>query len=335
MFLLPGKLPNDLLEKLIEKYTFPNNSVIVGPSIGEDAAAIDIGDRYLLAKTDPITFVTEDIGTYAICINANDIATMGGKPRWFLATILLPEGSTTPELAEQIFSQLSSECRKYEISLCGGHTEITIGLNSPIVIGLMIGEVSKDALITTGGAREGDDIILTKGIAIEAVSIIAREKREELTSLFGERFLSDCSRLIETPGLSVVRDAEIAVKNGIIHSMHDPTEGGLATGLYEVARASDKGIIIELDSVPVMSYCKIISEHYGLDPLGLIASGALLITLGSDDTENVLSALRSEGIAAVKVGEVLPKSEGMLLRQGKEIKDLPRFERDEITKLFL
>jgi hydrogenase maturation factor len=199
----------------------------------------------------------------------------------------------------------------------------------------MIGEVSKDALITTGGAREGDDIILTKGIAIEAVSIIAREKREELTSLFGERFLSDCSRLIETPGLSVVRDAEIAVKNGIIHSMHDPTEGGLATGLYEVARASDKGIIIELDSVPVMSYCKIISEHYGLDPLGLIASGALLITLGSDDTENVLSALRSEGIAAVKVGEVLPKSEGMLLRQGKEIKDLPRFERDEITKLFL
>ena len=335
MFLPPGKLPNEILEKLIGKYTFPNNRVVVGPSVGEDAAAIDIGDRYLLAKTDPITFVTEDIGSYAICINANDIATMGGKPRWFLATILLPEGSTTPELVEKIFSQLSSECRKYGISLCGGHTEITIGLNRPIVTGLMIGEVSKDKMITTGGALEGDDIILTKGIAIEAVSIIAREKKEELMPLLGEKFLSDCNRLIETPGLSVLRDAEIAVKNGIIHSMHDPTEGGLATGLYEMAHASDKGIIIEYDSVPIISYCKTICEHYALDPLGLIASGALIITLGSDDTENVISALRSGGIAAVKIGEVLPKSEGMLLRQENEIKELPRFERDEITKLFL
>ena len=182
-----GKLPADILGRLLKLYSSTRHGVVVGPSIGEDAAAIDRGDSYLLLKTDPITFVAEDIGTYTLFINANDIATMGGVPKWFLATILLPEKQTTEDLVELIFHQLSSACKKIDVSFCGGHTEITVGINRPIVIGMMIGEVEKNNLLTTKGARAGDDIILTKAIAIEGTSIIAREKGDALIGVFGER----------------------------------------------------------------------------------------------------------------------------------------------------
>src|SRR5512134_389248 len=180
MPLPPGKLPVEILDRLIRAYTSSIHGVAVGASIGEDAAAIDIGEKYLLAKTDPITFVAEDIGTYAIHVNANDIAAMGGKPLWFLATVLLPEKGTTPELVETIFRQLAAACGKIDVAFCGGHTEVTVGIDRPIVIGTMLGEVEKDRLVTTAGARAGDDILLTKAIAIEGASILAREKGREL-----------------------------------------------------------------------------------------------------------------------------------------------------------
>ncbi len=162
MLLPVGKLPSDILARMLKTYTSLGDRVKVGPSVGEDAAAIDMGDRYLLLKTDPITFVADDIGTYTVRINANDIATMGGKPKWLLTTILLPERQSTDEFVEEIFRQLSAACRELGVSLCGGHTEITSGLERVIVVGSMIGEVAKGALITTAGAEAGDDIILTK-----------------------------------------------------------------------------------------------------------------------------------------------------------------------------
>jgi len=334
MFLPVGKLPQDILDRMLKTYTSPGKEVVVGPSIGEDATAIDIGERYLLVKTDPITFVAEDIGTYTININANDIATMGGKPLWFLTTILLPEKHTTPKLAEEIFQQLSHACKKIGVSLCGGHTEITSGIDRPIVIGVMLGEVEKDALITTGGAQVGDDIILTKAIAIEGTSIIAREKAEELKDIFGEDFVKQCKRIIEAPGISVLKEAEIASQYGEIHCLHDPTEGGLAAGLLEIAIAADKGLIVEEDNIPILKECNILCEHYGLDPLGLIASGTLLITLNPGNTEKVLEALRSEGISATRIGKIIPKEDGLKMKKGNQIVALPRFERDEITKVF-
>jgi hydrogenase maturation factor len=329
-----GKLPLDLLEKLLKAYTSPDKRVIVGPLIGEDATAIDMGEGYLLVKTDPITFVAEDIGTYTININANDIATMGGKPKWFLATILLPEKSTTPQLVENIFQQLSFACKKIGVSLCGGHTEITVGIDRPIIIGIMLGEVEKDSLITTAGARVGDDILLTKAIAIEATSIIAREKTEELKSVFGEEFVNRCKGFIENPGISVLKDANIARKSGTIHSMHDPTEGGLATGLFELAKAADTGLIIDKEGIPILPECETLCRHYDLNPLGLIASGTLLITVDPKDTKKVLEGLKDEGIPATKIGRILPKEEGLKMKKKGQIVELPSFERDEITKIF-
>jgi hydrogenase expression/formation protein HypE len=329
-----GKLPVDILKRLLGLYTSTHHGVVVGPSIGEDAAAIDFGDSYLLVTTDPITFVAEDIGTYSIFINANDIATMGGTPKWFLATILLPEKQTTEDLAENIFHQLSSACKKIDVSFCGGHTEITTGIDRPIVIGMMIGEVKKDSLITTKGARAGDDIILTKAIAIEGISIIAREKGDALIGIFGERFINTCRRFTEEPGLSVLREARIATAYGEIHSMHDPTEGGLATGLFEVATAADVGLIVEEESIPVFVECQTLCRHYGLDPLGLIASGSLLIAVNPRDTAKVLEALSNGGVPAAKIGNILPKEHGLKIKKHDEILELPAFDRDEITKIF-
>lgn len=333
MYIPTGKLPSGILEKMLRAYSSSDERVVVGSAIGEDATAIDMGDRYLLAKTDPITFVAEDIGTYTININANDIATMGGKPRWFLVTILLPERCTTTELVEEIFKQLSDACKRIGVSLCGGHTEITIGIDRPVVIGMMLGEVEKGSLITTAGAEVGDDIILTKGIAIEATSIIGRKKGEELSKIFGEEFAARCKGFVEEPGISVLKDAEIARNNGEIHSMHDPTEGGIAAGLFEVAKAAGVGLIVEEDRISVFKECKILCQHYGLNPFGLIASGALLITLNPENTGRVIKALKNEGISAVKIGKVVSKDKGIKVKRGEKIAELPGFNRDEITKI--
>jgi hydrogenase maturation factor len=333
MELPPGKLPVDLLQRLIRAYTSSIHGVVVGASIGEDAAAIEFGDNVLLAKTDPITFVAEDIGTYTIHVNANDIATMGGRPLWFLATVLLPEKGTTPERVEKIFAELSSACRGIDVAFCGGHTEITVGIDRPIVIGTMLGEVEKDRLITTAGARPGDDILLSKAIAIEGTSILAREKGEELAGIFGEEFLRRCRKLTEEPGISVLEDARIAVRNGRIHSLHDPTEGGLANALHEVAAAAGVGILVEGDRIPILKECKVLCRHYGLDPLGLIASGSLLIMVEPDDSARVMRSLERAGVAAAKIGKIVRQEDGVKIRSEGRIKDLARFARDEIAKI--
>lgn len=334
MLLPVGKLPPDMLAKMLKTYISLDERVKVGPAIGEDAAAIDMGDRYLLLKTDPITFVAEDIGTYTVRINANDIATMGGKPLWLLASILLPEKHITSELVEEIFQQLSSACMDTGVSLCGGHTEITPGIDRIIVVGAMIGEVKKDDLITTSGAKIGDDIILTKAIAIEGVSVIARRNGKTMEAVFGPEFVQKCKGFIKQPGISILKEAEIAVRHGDVHSMHDPTEGGVATGLFEVATAADVGLIVEEERIPVLPECQTLCRHYGLDPLGLIASGSLLIAINPRDTQKVLEALKDNGIPAAKIGRILPKEDGLKIKKRNKILELPVFKRDEITKIF-
>ena len=329
-----GKLPSDLLETLLARHTFDDERVVLGPRVGEDAAVIDMGDRYLVAKTDPITFATEDIGWYAVNVNANDVACCGATPRWFLATVLLPPGCSA-ERAENIFDQIATACRGLEVSLCGGHTEITYGLERPIVVGQMLGEVAPEAMITTGGAMPGDDLILTKGIALEGTAIIAGECAAELAGIMTPEEITDCGELLVNPGISVVRDAQVALQAGEIHALHDPTEGGLATGLHELAHASGTGLSIDIRALPLLPQCERICAHLDLDPLGLIASGALLIAAERGSTGDIMRALSEAGIDAVRFGEVVDAGKGRLVTQRDgSIGELPVFSRDEITRLF-
>ncbi len=342
MSLPVGKLPADLLADLLAKYALPGPGVVVGPGIGEDAAVLDpslgsgqvFGDRYLVAKTDPITFATDTIGWYAVNVNANDIAAMGATPRWFLATLLLPEGRATPEMAEEIFAQMSQACQEMGVSLCGGHTEITYGLDRPIVVGQMLGEVARDRLVTSAGAQVGDAIILTKGIAVEGTSIIARERATDLAADYPAEWIARCQNFLFDPGISVVRDARIVTAAARVHAMHDPTEGGLAMGLYELAQASGAGLLVEREAISILPETAELTRRFGLDPLGLIASGSLLIALPAEDAPAAIHALEGAGIGAAVIGRVWEPERGIKLDSGGLTEDLPQFARDEIARLF-
>ncbi|MDH7500915.1 MAG: AIR synthase-related protein, partial [candidate division NC10 bacterium] len=280
-------------------------------------------------------FVAEDIGWYVIQINANDLATRGARPQWFLSTLLLPEGKASAEAVEGIFAQIWQACKSLGISWVGGHTEITYGLDRPIVVGCMAGEVAREKLVTTAGARVGDDILLTKGIAIEGTSIIARERADDLRKKgYDEEFLGRCKDFLYRPGISIAREAGMATEVTSIHSMHDPTEGGVANGLFELAWAAQVGISVDLPSVLIYPETRILCQEFSLDPLGLIASGALLLTLPPEGTATLLERFAREGIEACRIGRITAQEDGIRARDGGKERDLPYFERDEITKIF-
>jgi len=331
---LPGKIPLDFLERLLGAHQQHDPRVVVGPRAGEDAAVIDFGPNYLVVKSDPITFATDSIGYYAVQVNANDIATMGARPRWFLATILLPEQGADEEMAEGIFRDLRYACDHLGISLCGGHTEITIGLDRPIIAGTMLGEVARERLVTTAGARAGDNILLTKGIAIEAASIIAREKEDDLLRSHPPELIRSARDYLYNPGISVVSDALSAVELGRVHAMHDPTEGGLSSGLYEMALAAGIGMEIQRNSIHILPEAGLLLEEYGLDPLGAIASGALLLAVHPKDARTICEGLIQREIPAFEIGRAVEPEKGVILVEGGRKIQMPRFARDEIARLF-
>ena len=329
-----GKLPQAVLAEMIAATPSRDPRVVVGPQVGEDAAVIDFGETYLVAKTDPITFATDQIGWYAVHINANDVATMGAKPKWFLATILLPEGRADRALVDGIFADLRRACEELDITLCGGHTEITHGLDRTILSGQMLGEVAKDRLVVNRNGRPGDAVILTKGIAIEATAILAREKGEELRGRVPADAIERARAFLRSPGLSVVAEALAANEAGGVRAMHDPTEGGLATGAAELAAAADTGILLDVDRVRVFPECVQLCEAFGLDPLGVIASGSLLIVAADDAVPRILTALSDVGVWADRVGALTEKHEGLrMIHDGRE-RPLPSFPADEIVKVF-
>jgi hydrogenase maturation factor len=330
-----GKLRPEMLQALFDKHPVKDDRVVVGPRVGEDAAVIDFGDRYLVATTDPITFVTGDLAWYALHVNANDIAVRGARPRWFLATILLPARTTSDETVQALFEQLTAACDELEVALVGGHTEITHGLDRPIVVGTMLGEVAKDRLVTTAGARVGDAVIMTKGVPLEGAAIIAREKEADLTARgVPASLLRRAKALLRAPGISVLPEAEIACDLGGVHAMHDPTEGGIATALWEMAEAAGVGLRIDRERIMVLSEGAQLCAAYGLDPLGTIASGALLMTLAPGDASLVIHALARESIDCHFIGQVVPRNEGVVLVEANQRRPMPLFARDEISRIF-
>jgi len=332
MALPAGKLDFKLLEKFLSKYCPADSSVLVGPKLGLDSAVLRLDNNLLVAKTDPITFASDLIGWYAVNVNANDIAVTGTKPKWFLATILLPEYKATKALAEKIFSQISQACKKLGVSFVGGHTEITVNLDRPIVVGCMLGTTTKKKLITSAGAKQNDLLIITKGVVIEGTSIIAREKEKMLRKKFSKPFIEKAKRYLFSPGISVVKDALLASKYA--NAMHDPTEGGLLTGIYEMMLASNKGCLVYADRIPILKEAKILCEEFNLNPLTTISSGTLLISARKENAEKLLRIYRRNRIKAAIIGEVKDKRFGMKLMQNDKIKPLKCSARDEIAKIF-
>jgi hydrogenase maturation factor len=330
-----GKLPEAELARLLRRLPRGDPRVLVGPGIGLDCAVVDLGaGRCLVATADPITFATDAIGWYAVQVGANDVATTGALPRWFLATVLLPEGRSDAALAEAVLGQIAEACREVGAELIGGHTEISHGLDRPIVAGTMLGEVAREALVLPGGARPGDRLVLTKRLAVEATALLAREKADALGGRVAAPLLEAARGFLHRPGIGVLRDARAALAGGRVSAMHDPTEGGFATGVHELAEAAGVGIEIDGPAVPVYPETRALCDALGLDPWGAIASGSLLLAVPERDAASVLAALAAAGIEAGAVGRVVEAAGGVRLRDASGLRPLPRFERDEVARTF-
>ena len=330
-----GKLPLEQLRSLLKRVPKLDPRLLVGPEIGEDAAVIDAGDRCLVVSTDPVTFATDQIGRYAVHANANDVAVLGARPLWFFVVMLLPENRTTPELAETIMADVRSACEELDVAIGGGHTEITQGIDRPILVGQMLGEVAPDRLVQKTRIAIGDQILLTQGVAIEGTAILAREKSEQLRGRVDASVLERSARFLIDPGVSVVSAALAAANVGdAVHAMHDPTEGGLATGLFELVTPAGFGLQVIRERILVFPETNSICSALSLDPLKLLASGALLITVASDAVDLVARAIEATGAPIAVIGQVRPAAEGITIVTKGKVEPLTPAVRDEIGRAF-
>jgi hydrogenase maturation factor len=327
-----GKLPTWLLKKVIP-IASTDPQVIVGPGIGCDAAAIAVGDRVIVAKSDPITFASDGGEEHLVEVNANDIACMGATPRWLLVTSLLPAGVTPADVLND-FAALREACRHRSVELVGGHTEIVADLVRPILVGMMLGEASPYELIKPGSARPGDVLLLTKALAIEGTALLANERGDELRGIIGRGSVENAARLLRQPGISVVRDAELARATGGVTALHDPTEGGLATAVRELAAASGVGAVLHRDAIPILPETHAVAEALGLDPLGMLASGSLLIAAQPEAVPSIIREVSAGGIAIEAIGALTDDPDEMLMTANGESEPLPEFAVDEVARLF-
>ncbi len=324
-----GKLPPAFLSRMLKKFCVSDPAVLLGPSVGEDAAVLSVGGKMIAVAVDPVTFLSEESGLYAVAVNANDIATRGARPRWFLCSALFPETGANPKMIEKTFSEVERACRLFGVSSIGGHTEITSAVSRPVLTGIMLGEVLGPKALKTSGVRPGDEIILTKSIALEAASVIAREKKIEVNSKFGSRFTRECQNLIRNIG--VVQEAMAAYQAGGVCAMHDPTEGGLSSALYEMAEASHVQIAVEKEEIPILEPVRRLLDFYGLNPLGALSSGSLLIAARPRASNKIINQLSRLKIPASVVGQAF-RGKGVVLKSGQRQETFPRFPRDEIAR---
>ncbi len=229
--LLPaGKLPHALLGELLAGLPQNDPHLLVGPTVGEDAAIIDFApgcERLLVAKSDPITFATDQIGYYAVNVCANDLAVSGATPRYYFPTLLLPAGQSDAALAASIFAQIGDACRQLGIVVAGGHSEITPAVVQLVVAGSLLGDVPRRQVVTSSGCRPGDVVLLAGSAPVEGISLIAREKRAALLALgWPAAKLDEAAAYLHRPGISVLKPALLAAAAGLVTAMHDPTEGG-------------------------------------------------------------------------------------------------------------
>lgn len=328
-----GKLDMHLLTRLLQRYTSRDERVAIGPKVGEDAAVLDFGDRYVVAKTNPITFATDEIGWYLVNVCVNNMVVRGVRPRWMLNTLLLPEGKTTAEMVEQIFRQIHEACSKVNVLIIGGHTEVTFGLDRPLAVGCLIGEIEPERLIPTGGAQPGDTVLVTKSLGIEGTAILAREKQEMLLSKgYDLDFIQRAQGFLYDPGISVYDEALAAAATGAVHAMTDATEGGLATALHELAEASGVGLQIEAERIPIRAETQKICAEFAIDPLGLIASGMLILTAPQSKADELGRQLMERGIQCTAIGRISPSEAGRLLSVEGRLIELPYFASDELTR---
>lgn len=327
-----GKVPTEVLVRNVFRYKGVDDaSVLLGSSIGEDAAIVSLGRNILVLTTDPVTGTASDIGWLAVHVNANDVACRGARPRWFLCDLLLPEKSNVA-LVDRIMKQVDRAAKQIGAAVVGGHTEVTPGLRRPIVIGYMLGVTQRNQFITSHGARPGDALIMTKTAGIEGTAVLASDFARELRSRIDVESIRRAKNLRRS--ISVVDDALTAVRSGGIRAMHDPTEGGLLQGIWELAEASGIGFMIYESRIPIRPETKQVCSALRVDPLRLMSSGCLLIAADKRKTKLILRRLRTSRIQASIIGSMTQRSKGRkLIGLDGKAREIGASERDELYRV--
>lgn len=322
-----GKIPLEVLKKSVLGYTgFGSSDVIIGPELGVDFGVIKIGQQYLIVSSDPITGTDDEIGWYSVNSSANDVATSGSRPRFLTSVLLLPYGANYKSI-EAIAKQIDNAAKNLEITVLGGHTEITPGIQRSIAIITAFGIT--DRYVTAKGAKEGDAILMTKTAGIEGTSILSRLFKNNLDNIENE-LLNEASLLISK--ISVVKESLEIFSTGGINAMHDPTEGGILGGLYEMSIGSGIGFSVKIDNIPVARSTSAICSNLNIDPLKLAGSGALLAAVKPEYIDIVLKKLENIGIQGNIIGRFRGKNREYVKGSGS-IKEAETQISDELWRL--
>ncbi|MCH3962749.1 MAG: AIR synthase family protein [Clostridium sp.] len=318
-----GKLSWDDLKNLIDNNkTVLRSDVRIRGGIGEDCSVINFGEKECVVSTDPITGAVKNSGKLAVHINCNDIASCGVEPVGILVTILAPEDCTLDDI-NAVMREIDIETRKLNVEILGGHTEVTRAVNKIVVSCTVLGKGRSGSAVSTSGAREGDDILVTKYLCLEGTSIIVSDYEKQLSSLLSKEEIEEAKSYIEY--ISVVKEGIISGKFGV-NSMHDITEGGILGGIWEVAKASGTGFRIYMDKMPISKITRKLCSAYNIDPLRLISSGSMLIT--THRGRDLVEILKNSGIKSCIVGKITKKN-GILVN-GKNETEVEPPERDEL-----
>ncbi|MHA1754669.1 MAG: AIR synthase family protein [Candidatus Odinarchaeia archaeon] len=328
-----GKITLEELKKLILPYLgYKDPEVLIGPGVGEDAAIINLGEHNLILKIDPVSCALNRIGWLTVNVNANDIAAKGADPKWLLVSLILPTTYSGKEV-EEIMRQIHQAALDIKVSVVGGHTEFNGGLSHPIVVGAMVGVGRKDKLYSVKNAKLGDKLVLTKTAGIEATYILATDLEDDLKSKLGKEIVEKSKQFIKL--ISVVKEAKIAREIKGVTAMHDCTEGGLITAAFEIADASNLGLFIDESLIPVAYETKKLTENYGLNPLEIVSSGSLIITVNPKQSKTLIEKLTENGIRASVIGELKSKEYGgKIKRTNGKIEEIKIPESDALWGLF-
>jgi hydrogenase maturation factor len=323
-----GKVPEAVLKRsVLNQIKHRRDEVLVGPAIGEDCSVLAIAeDEVLVISSDPITGAVSDIGTLAVHITANDIASNGAEVIGIMLTILLPE-ETEEESLKAMMKDIEAVCIKLNIEVIGGHTEITKVVNQPVVTVTGLGKMKRSDMIKTAGAKPGQEIVMTKWAGLEGTAIIATAKEEELKTKYSDSFLSGAKEMLDH--ISVVPEAKVARAVGVT-SMHDVTEGGIFGALWEIGAASKVGLEVDLKKILLKQETVEICEFYDLNPYMLISSGCMLII--TDHANHLVDSLKAEGIVAAVIGRITEGNDRVILNE-EERRFLEPPKSDELYKV--
>jgi hydrogenase maturation factor len=329
MRLPPGKIPIDILKEVVFKNLgAPRKEVTLGPAAGVDGAVLDLGNKSLIVSMDPITGAVERIGWLAVNVNANDVATFGVEPAFLFSCLMLPEGADK-KMVETISAQMNDAAKDLGMAIVGGHCESTPKLTHPIVVGCAMGITEKGHYVTAAGAKPKDKLILTKSAGIEGTAILASDREKELKKTLGFTMLQSAKDFYNQ--ISVVKDALTACKTGGVHAMHDPTEGGIAGGIHEMADAANLGVKVVEEKILVQPETAKICSYFEVDPLQLISSGALLIAAQPAAANKIIESLNQQKIQASVIGEFLgDTSQRLLTPKNGALQELPRPKSDHL-----